>query len=46
MAKQQKCLILKGKAIAELDNFVKDKNVGYIIIDSVYSPDEKPGYCY
>jgi len=33
----------KGKAIAELDNFVKDKNVGYTIIDSVYSPDEKPG---
>jgi beta-lactam-binding protein with PASTA domain len=33
----------KGKAIAELDNFVKDKNVGYTIIDSVYSPQEKPG---
>ena len=33
----------KGKAIAELDNFVKDKNVGYTIIDSVYSPEEKPG---
>ena len=33
----------KGKTIAELDNFVKDKNVGYTIIDSVYSPQEKPG---
>lgn len=33
----------KGKAIAELDNFVKDKNVGFTIIDSVYSPQEKPG---
>lgn len=33
----------KGKTILELDNFVKDKNVGYIIIDSIYSPDEKPG---
>ncbi len=33
----------KGKAIAELDNFVKDKNVGYTIIDSIYSPEEKPG---
>jgi len=33
----------KGKAIAELDNFVKDKNVGYTIIDSVYSPEDKPG---
>lgn len=33
----------KGKAIAELDKFVSDKNVGYIIIDSVYSPEEKPG---
>jgi len=33
----------KGKSMAELDNFVKDKNVGFIIIDSVYSPDEKPG---
>ncbi|MFN8117801.1 MAG: PASTA domain-containing protein [Bacteroidia bacterium] len=33
----------KGKAIAELDKFVSDKNVGYIIIDSVYSPEEQPG---
>lgn len=33
----------KGKTIAELDKFVSDKNVGYTIIDSVYSPEEKPG---
>ena len=33
----------KGKAIAELDGFVKDKNVGYTIIDSIYNPEEKPG---
>ncbi len=33
----------KGKTIAELDNFVKDKNVGFTIIDSVYSPQEKSG---
>ncbi|HRG02397.1 MAG TPA: PASTA domain-containing protein [Bacteroidia bacterium] len=33
----------KGKAIAELDKFVSDKKVGYIIIDSVYSPEEQPG---
>ena len=33
----------KGKAIAELDKFVVGKNVGYIIIDSIYSPEEKPG---
>ncbi len=33
----------KGKTIAELDKFVADKNVGYTIIDSVYSPEEKPG---
>jgi len=26
-----------------VDNFVKDKNVGYTIIDSVYSPEDKPG---
>ena len=32
-----------GKVISELDNFVKDKNVGYVIIDSVYDPKEKPG---
>ncbi len=33
----------KGKSIAELDGFVQDKNVGYIIIDSIYNPEEKPG---
>lgn len=33
----------KGKAISELDNFVIDKNVGYVIIDSIYEPKEKPG---
>lgn len=33
----------KGKAIAELDKFVTDKNVGYLIIDSIYSPEEAPG---
>ena len=33
----------KGKTIAELDNFVKDKNVGYTIIDSIYDPKEKAG---
>ena len=33
----------KGKMISELDNFIKDKNVGYTIIDSIYDPKEKPG---
>ena len=33
----------KGKTILELDNFVADKNVGYLIIDSVYLPKEKSG---
>ena len=33
----------KGKAIAELDTYVADKNVGYVIIDSVYDPKEKSG---
>ena len=32
-----------GKKISELDKFVADKNVGYFIIDSIYSPDEQPG---
>lgn len=32
-----------GKAVSELDNFVSDKNVGYVIIDSIYDPKEKPG---
>lgn len=33
----------KGKKITELDNFVQGKHVGYLIIDSIYSPEEKPG---
>jgi beta-lactam-binding protein with PASTA domain len=33
----------KGKSISELDGFVADKNVGYVIIDSIYDPKEKPG---
>ncbi|MES2761687.1 MAG: PASTA domain-containing protein [Bacteroidota bacterium] len=33
----------KGKTIAELDNFVVGKNVGYVIIDSIYDPKEQPG---
>ncbi|MES2512795.1 MAG: PASTA domain-containing protein [Bacteroidota bacterium] len=33
----------KGKTIAELDVFVADKHVGYVIIDSIYDPKEKPG---
>jgi len=32
-----------GKSIAELDDFIVDKNVTYRIIDSIYNPDEKPG---
>lgn len=32
-----------GQPIASLDQFIKDKNVNYEIIDSLYSPDEKPG---
>lgn len=33
----------KGKQISELDHFITDKNVRYIIIDSIYDPAEKPG---
>ena len=33
----------KGKLISELDNFITDKQVGYIIIDSIYDPKENPG---
>ena len=33
----------KGKTITELDAFVVGKNVGYVIIDSVYDPKEKSG---
>lgn len=32
-----------GKTIAELDQFITDKNVRYQIIDSIYDPNEKPG---
>jgi beta-lactam-binding protein with PASTA domain len=32
-----------GKAINELENFVQGKNVGYVIIDSVYDPKQKSG---
>lgn len=33
----------KGKSIADLDDFVADKNVRYLIIDSIYDPEEKAG---
>lgn len=33
----------KGKQISELDNFITDKNVRYIIIDSIYDPAEESG---
>ncbi len=33
----------KGKSIQELDAFIVDKKVSYIIIDSIYNPEEKPG---
>lgn len=33
----------KGKSISELNTFVADKLVGYVIIDSLYDPKEKPG---
>lgn len=36
----------KGKAIAELDNFIAGKNVNYTIIDSIYNPDEKAGIVF
>ncbi len=32
-----------GKAISELDAFVEGKNVRYLIVDSLYEPEEKPG---
>lgn len=32
-----------GKKTAELEEFVKDKNVRYEISDSIYDPDQKPG---
>jgi len=33
----------KGKPIAELTDFIKDKKLRYLIIDSIYSPQETPG---
>ena len=33
----------KGKTITELNNFVADKSVGYVIIDSIYDPKEQSG---
>ncbi len=33
----------KNISVLKLDSFVKDKNVFYKIIDSVYAPNEKPG---
>jgi beta-lactam-binding protein with PASTA domain len=33
----------KGKSISDLGAFVTGKNVGYLIIDSIYDPKEKPG---
>lgn len=33
----------KGKTIKELDQFITGKELRYLIIDSIYSPKEKPG---
>jgi beta-lactam-binding protein with PASTA domain len=33
----------KGKKIGELDNFIQNKNVRYLIIDSIYDPKETAG---
>lgn len=33
----------KGKSISELDAFIDDKHVRYLIVDSLYDPEEKPG---
>lgn len=33
----------KGQKVSQLDDFVKDKEIGYQIIDSIYDPKEKPG---
>lgn len=33
----------KGQNLSHLDDFIKDKNVNYEIIDSIYDPKEKPG---
>jgi beta-lactam-binding protein with PASTA domain len=32
-----------GKNISELDKFIDGKDINYRIIDSIYSPEEKPG---
>lgn len=32
-----------GKSLAELNDFIKDKQLRYQIIDSIYNPKEKPG---
>jgi beta-lactam-binding protein with PASTA domain len=33
----------KGTAISELDHFIEGKNIRFLIIDSIYSPNEKSG---
>ncbi len=33
----------KGKPIAQLDQFIEDKEITYKIIDSLYLPDQQPG---
>lgn len=33
----------KGKSLLQLEEFIKDKEVNYRIIDSIYNPDEEPG---
>jgi beta-lactam-binding protein with PASTA domain len=33
----------KGKTINELNSFIAGKDVRYVIIDSIYNPEEKPG---
>ena len=33
----------KGIEISKLDNFIEGKNIRFLIIDSIYSPEETPG---
>jgi len=33
----------KGQKVSQLEQFIKDKNIAYQIIDSIYDPKEKPG---
>ena len=33
----------KGQNVSQLDEFIKDKEINYQIIDSIYDPKEKPG---